>query len=161
MSLPFSHFRAFVGFREPNSSFKRYNNNMYLFLEHGLDFRMSRNLPKEVSFLKQQRLPEYYILICQWGYSIWESLGIFLRWKIRALKRFLLERRKPKPQESQQPIRRKENNFKSQLEFKVKPKFYIWLVERVALVFWTNHTAKLGKNLIFVDMFSFKMSSFC
>ena len=41
------------------------------------------------------------------------------------LKRFLLERRKPKPQESQQPIRRKENNFKSQLEFKVKPKFYI------------------------------------
>ena len=46
----FSHFRAFVGFREPNSSFKRYNNNMYLFLEHGLDFRMSRNLPKEVSF---------------------------------------------------------------------------------------------------------------
>ena len=67
------------------------------------------------------------------------------------LKRFLLERRKPKPQESQQPIRRKENNFKSQLEFKVKPKFYIWLVEREALVFWTNHTAKLGKpNVILV-----------
>ena len=26
----------------------------------------------------------------------------------------------------------------------------------MALVFWTNHTAKLGKNLIFVDMFRSK-----
>ena len=65
MSLPFSHFRAFFGFREPYSSFKRYNNNICLFLEYGLDFRTSRNLLKEVSVLKQQRLPKCYIIICQ------------------------------------------------------------------------------------------------
>ena len=49
-------------------------------------------------------------------------------------------------------IRRKENNFKKFQELKVKttklPKvqekhvFYIWLVERVVQVFWTNHRAK-------------------
>ena len=63
MSVPFSHFRAFFGFREPKSSFKRYNNNICLFLEYGLDFRTIRNLPKEVSVLKQQRLPKCHMSI--------------------------------------------------------------------------------------------------
>ena len=52
MSLPFSHFRAFVGFREPNSSFKRYNNNMYLFFRAWLRFQDEQESPERGEFLK-------------------------------------------------------------------------------------------------------------
>ena len=76
------------------------------------------------------------------------------------LQLFSIEGLKTKTKLSQRPIRWKENNFKSQWELKLDtiklPKarenagdqvvigfyFCIWLVERVARVFWANHRAK-------------------
>ena len=116
-----------------------------MFLSFSLIFLTSPPLPSNVEKSRKPR-----------NFPFFSLLYFFISRTCRAhilLQRFPIKGSKLKPNLLERPIRRRENDLKDQWVRKKTQVtksclvlVWIWLVESVARVFWTNHKAKYSKN---------------